>query len=1244
MKMRRMCRGIMAGVALLALTVAAGDGPAERVKVACIGDSITYGYGLADRDHESYPAQLQKLLDAQEPGRYEVRNFGNSGRGIYLDSMRGDEKRGYRWMAEHKAALDWKPDIVICNLGINDCGEYIKEYTGGRKRGQFVDDYAALLGDYRDANPQAKFFMWTKLSPLAEGQKFYRSPEPFLMQTDLEVVASRLGATGIDMQEPLREKMDEILARDKIHPNAEGARLIAEATFKALTGGAGGQPIPRLVTKMRVETWLCAGQSNMQKGWGEFNATPAEKERVRKELARLDRVDVRFWDFNTGEWTKLTRENALAKSAFGVSFAIRRAEAIHGQVRLLYVAAGGAPTESFLSEQTMCAVGKDGKPLYPHLAAIATNRHRLDQNKDFPCAWVAREYPRRRTNTEEAYWWPVSKMYDNGIARIRESGLSLDGILWYQGESNATTCVAPDTPTDRDYQRETLRALISELSTLNSPLSTLHSQLSTLLVVGLPKMNRPWEQYRAVQREVCDETGATFVDTFAAGLGDAHDVHPRDKAAFADLAARAAAAAFRTRATRAATTRPLGDGWTFSRDGADWTPVRVPHDWAIQGPFDKQHDIQVVAIKEDGEKKANEKTGRTGALPWIGRGIYRRTVELPADVTRAALVFSGAMSEPEIFWDGEKAGEWKWGYTSFKVDLPRPTPGAHELEVRLTNRPESSRWYPGAGLYRPVYLVLNADDAEAAVFARPEKRAALPKIEVSEKGFFVNGERVTFKGVCLHHDLGSIGAEWNASAFRRQVRLLKEIGVNAIRTSHNQPNPELLDICDEEGIYVMAESFDAWRRVKVKNGYNLWYDAWWKRDLAQLVKVCRDHPCVVMYSLGNEIWESVCPEGPAMLREMQDYLHALDPSRPCTLGNNRPLYAGKIGTQAVQDIAGANYHIYEYEATRPYARHGVILGTETASAISTRGFYRFPDVVRKYRDAPDGDGCVSSYDTDEIDWSNLADDDFAAQEDWDWALGQFVWTGFDYLGEPSPYNLYWPSRSSYFGIYDLAGLPKDRAALYRSVWRPDVRTLHILPHWTWPGRAGETTPVYVYTDAPEAELFVNGVSQGRRAKDRASRLDRYRLRWREVKYEPGELKAVAFYPDGTTRTAVVRTAGAPAALRLAIDRPRIGLANADGTRELAYVTVEVVDAAGTVCPDAALPLSFAVTGGAARFKAACNGDPTSLEVFTEPHMTTFHGALVVTLAAEKEGAATLTVTADGLPPATIGLAVAPSAR
>ena len=513
-------------VAAAAIAVSAAGG----VKVACIGDSITYGYGLADRAKESYPAQLQQLLDGKFPGKYEVRNFGNSGRGIYLDSMRGHEKRGFRWMPEHKAALAWKPDVVICNLGINDNGEYIKEYTGARRRGQFTDDYVALLGDYRKANPKAKLYLWTKLAPLAEGHRSYRSPEPFLMQTDLEETARRTHAVGLDMQEPLRERMDEILSRDKIHPNADGARIIAETTFRALTEKPKRKASLPPTAANRRETWLCAGQSNMQKGWGEFNETPAEKERVQRELTRLRKVTIFFWDFNDGSWTRLSPETALRKSAFGVSFAIRRAEMTGKDINMLYVAAGGAPTEAFLSEQTMCAVAKDGKPLYPHLVAIATNRHRLDQNGDFPCAWVAREYLRRRADKSEAHWWPVSAMYDAGIREAKRIGFPLDGILWYQGESNATRCVAPEAPLPADYLEETLRAVVAELR---------GDRKIPFVMMGLPKMNRPWEPYRAAQKKVCAETGAIFVDSFAAGLGEMNDVHPRDKVAFAELAIRA---------------------------------------------------------------------------------------------------------------------------------------------------------------------------------------------------------------------------------------------------------------------------------------------------------------------------------------------------------------------------------------------------------------------------------------------------------------------------------------------------------------------------------------------------------------------------------------------------------------------------------------------------------------------------------------------------------------------------------
>ena len=482
---------------------------AAAVKVACIGDSITYGYGLNNREETCYPHQLQLILG----DKYEVRNFGNSGRGIYLDSMRGKEKRGYRWMKEHKAALDWKPDIVICNLGINDNGEYIKEHTGGRKRGQFAQDYKALLDDYKQVNPKVKFFIWTKLSPLAEGQKFYRSTEPFLMQIDLEAVAKKVGATGIDMQAPLRFEMDSIFAKDKIHPNAAGARIIAETTAKYLKGelGRDGDFSPRVPSN--AERWLIAGQSNMQKGWNELQSQIAKT-----ELAQLKNLNIYFWDFNEPDkLTKLTPENAGKKSAFGVSFAIRRAQKIRKPIVLYYVAAGGAPTEAFLSEPTMCK--------YPTLTKIATNRHLPHQNMDFPCVWCRNVYWARHNDLSEAYWWPSSQMYDRGIKLAKRFGY--DGILWYQGESNATKNVSPDAPLDGAYIEETLRAIVDELR---------GNKKIPFVMMGLPKMNRPWEPYRALQKKVCADTGAIYVDTFAAGLGEPNDVHPRDKRPFAELA------------------------------------------------------------------------------------------------------------------------------------------------------------------------------------------------------------------------------------------------------------------------------------------------------------------------------------------------------------------------------------------------------------------------------------------------------------------------------------------------------------------------------------------------------------------------------------------------------------------------------------------------------------------------------------------------------------------------------------
>lgn len=496
----------------MAILSAAG----EPLKVACIGDSITFGYGLANRERDAYPSQLQRMLDEAPAtaGKYIVRNFGNSGRGIYLHTWRTkDSRRGYRYMPEHKQALEWKPDIVICNLGINDCGEYIKELNGEIPEGTFERDYAELLSDYAALESKPRFFIWTRLAPLAPGQKFYDSIEPFMMERDLEAVAKRFNAREMDMQEPLRDMIDFAFP-DRIHPNAAGAKTIAQETFIALTS-----PAPRPVEipsdiAGECETWLAAGQSNM---WWPLGSCSAA---AKAETAGFANVDVRIWNYFSGIWTKVTPQNATSFGAYPILFAKRRAEKTGKPVAILFVAAGGAPTESFLSDATLCR--------FPRLAKIATDRHQIDKNPAFPCTWCAREYPKRKNTLWEGARWGIGNLYRFGISRVNH--IPYTGILWYQGESNATTCVNPDTPTDREYMEETLRAIVAELrSGINKE--------APFLMTGLPKMNRPWEAYREAQKKICAETGAIYIDTFAAGLGEPNNVHPGDKHLFADLAA-----------------------------------------------------------------------------------------------------------------------------------------------------------------------------------------------------------------------------------------------------------------------------------------------------------------------------------------------------------------------------------------------------------------------------------------------------------------------------------------------------------------------------------------------------------------------------------------------------------------------------------------------------------------------------------------------------------------------------------
>ena len=451
------------------------------------------------------------------------------------------------------------------------------------------------------------------------------------------------------------------------------------------------------------------------------------------------------------------------------------------------------------------------------------------------------------------------------------------------------------------------------------------------------------------------------------------------------------------------------------------------------------------------------------------------------------------------------------------------------------------------------------------------------------------------------------------------------MGVDAIRSSHNMPSLEQLELCDEMGFMFLAESFDEWAKPKVENGYNRFFETDAEKDVVNLIHATRNHPCIVMWSSGNEVPDQWGPEGVKRAKWLQDIFHREDPTRPVTVGMDQVQATMESGFGALLDIPGLNYRLHLYEEAYKRFPQGFLLGSETASTVSSRGIYKFPvekGAMKQYDDFQS-----SSYDLEYCDWSNVPDDDFVLQDDKPWVIGEFVWTGFDYLGEPTPYDEMWPSRSSYFGICDLAGLPKDRYYLYRSRWNTEEETLHILPHWNWEGREGEVTPVFVYTNYPSAELFINGKSMGVQHKNDSSPQNRYRLMWMDVKYEPGTIKVVAYDKEGNEKLSKqVSTAEEPYQIKLEADRTNL---KADG-KDLAFVTVSVVDKRGNFCPTATNQLKFKVSG-AGTYRAACNGDATSLELFHLPTMQLFSGKLVVLVqSAAVEGEINLTVSGKGL--------------
>ncbi len=757
-----------------------------------------------------------------------------------------------------------------------------------------------------------------------------------------------------------------------------------------------------------------------------------------------------------------------------------------------------------------------------------------------------------------------------------------------------------------------------------------------------------------------------------------------------------------------------------------WQRVRLPHDWAISGPYEPQGDAH------------------TGKLPWRGEGWYRKSFILPAtDVgKRVYLDFDGVMAMPAVYVNGHLAGGWDYGYVSFRVDAtPFVKPGQPNLvAVHVDTRQHQSRWYPGAGIYRKVQLVVNEPvhvaqwgtyvttpqvTAESATIrvettlenhttagVEPEvettvldpKGKEVTRLRVScavpangsqpgvatitigkpqlwdlitprlytvvtrvrvagslvdatetpfgirtfeftaNDGFHLNGRRVQMKGVCLHSDLGPLGMAFNHRAMERELQIMQDMGVNAVRTSHNPPAPELLDLCDRMGMVVWDEAFDKWdgtatlpKGVSIPDHGRKQYTHFVHRD--------RNHPCVVVWSVGNEIWDLEglkYPDSPGLLKTMAGFVKALDPTRPVGLAHCVPESA-KSQLPAALDVTGWNY-ARRYANSRERWPNLPIIYSESASAYSTRGYYDDFPMPAKKDDYP-STARISSYDHNSAYYSDPADVEFALMEQDRFVAGEFVWTGFDYIGEPVPYiaegwgsftkrKLTKPeeSRVSSFGIVDLVGIPKDRFYLYRSHWAPEKQTIHILPHWNWPERVGKNVPVYVYTGGDSAELFLNGKSLGRRTKNRKAEVvrDRYALRWLDVPYQPGELKAVAYQNGRQIGSALVRTAGEPASLRLAPDRKRLA---ADGD-DLSYLLVEAVDKDGNLCPLAMNDVQFKVEGPAT-LAGVGNGDHHYPAEFVADHVTLFYGkAMLILRAAEGGGGAIkVSATSGGLKPA-----------
>jgi len=759
-----------------------------------------------------------------------------------------------------------------------------------------------------------------------------------------------------------------------------------------------------------------------------------------------------------------------------------------------------------------------------------------------------------------------------------------------------------------------------------------------------------------------------------------------------------------------------GNEQLVSFDDSQWRLLDLPHDWAIEGPFDKQYDT------------------RTGGLPIYGTAWYRKHFVMDAihEGKRMTREFDGVMNNAEVYLNGEKVGARPYGYIGFEVDLTPHIKFGEEnvVAVRVDPKDLSARWYPGAGIYRNVWLeikdpvhiahwgtyivtpevnkekaLVNVETAienkgnlrgrfrlETIVMDSSGEKVARSESEVvfaqggdaivkqaltiekpelwdldhpylyaaqsvlyrssqiidtyessfgvrtidysPEEGFLLNGHPVKFQGVCLHHDLGPLGSAVNYRATARQLEIMKSMGVNAIRTSHNPPSPEQLELCDRMGILVQVEAFDEWKIGKVENGYHKYWDQWHKTDLRDMIRRDRNHPSVVMWSIGNEIREQGRKEGGEMAARLTAICHEEDPTRPVTAGFNQYPACVNNGLAEAIDLLGFNYKPTQYDNVLSDHPGWIVYGAETSSCVSSRGVYHLPLENYDRHESLQ----VTSYDIISPPWAYPPDFETFAQETKTRSLGEFVWTGFDYLGEPTPYNGRdnetdgkwggdWPSRSSYFGIVDLCGFPKDRYYYYKSVWTEDPM-VHILPHWNWEDSGHRTIPVYCYTNCDEAELFLNGKSLGKKVmgvdkttipaefnwwrKPETSWDSPYRLNW-NVKYETGELKVVAYKNGVVAAEKTLVTAGKPAQIDLIPDRDVI---DADGY-DLSFVTVRIEDENGYFCPLADNLVEFEVEGPAT-ITAVGNGNAATTESFQDEHRKAFNGLCLLILKSKKD--------------------------